>query len=102
MKWNEIILTAPELDEDELGNQVEIGRIIIDKVIGRIIPVGKEYKAIDGRTLTETERQFSMPIPYELAKQAMYATIDGIDYTITAVYDCSPRWSIITVKGWRV
>lgn len=103
MKWHEIILTKEATQTDELGNEVATGEPVeIDRGLGRLVPVGREYKAIDGRTLTDGESQFSITIPYDTAKQATAATVDGTSYEVVAVSDLEPRWAVLTVRGWRV
>lgn len=85
---------------DQLGNDV-VAPVEVKSTFARFTPWTDEQIALEGRTVTENEQRFAIPIPFDNFPACRLAEIDGVMQEITQKIDLTPRYTVIQVKVYK-
>ena len=103
MIWYTCTLTKPSTTTDALGNNVPSGSdVVVATTQARKSPFSPEEIAVDGQIITKNQQRYILTLPFADIADAVYATIGDLKQKIVAKNDLSPRWSTITVEGYKV
>lgn len=102
MIWKHCILKRERTTDSRLGSKLPTGTFdIITEADCRFTPWSNEDVAVEGRDVTRNEQRYALPIPYDTAKNATHAELDGVLLKVKQVIDLSPRWSLLQVEVHR-
>lgn len=99
MKW-EICTIYGHADTgktDELGNAIK-SDVQLWTGNARFTPWTDAQIQLTGRTVTDNEQQYAVPIDYATIKDAVKASLGGLDHKITKIIEMAPRWCSIQVR----
>lgn len=101
MIWKTCTLyEAEETGQDILGNPTYEPKEVL-QTYARFTPWTDEQIALEGRTVTENEQRFVIPIPFDDFPACRLAEIDGVMQEITQKIDLTPRYTVIQVKVYK-
>ena len=102
MIWRSCKLLREITEKDRLGNDVPTGDYeTITETECRHTPWSSYDLAIEERKVTKNEQRYVLPVPYDMAKPATHAEIDGVRLRITRISDLYPRWTALQVEVYR-
>ena len=99
MIWKSCKLLRETTEKDLLGNDVPTGNYeTIAETECRYTPWSSYDIAIEERKVTKNEQRYVLPVPYDMAKPATHAEIDGVRWSITRISDLYPRWTALHLE----
>lgn len=102
MIWRPCKLLREITEKDQLGNDVPTGDYeTIAETECRYTPWSNYDLAIEEREVTKNEQRYVLHVPYDTAKLATHAEIDGVRLRITRISDLYPRWTALQVEVYR-
>lgn len=103
MIWKNCTLKRAITETDALDNVIQTGNYeTIAETQARFTPWTLEEEQLLGLSVTKNTQKYALPVPFDTAKTATHAEVDGVTLTVKEKKSLAPRWTLVTVEAFRV